>query len=592
MADLAKLVVSLEAQTAKYQRGLDQANKRLARFERRQKRSLKNITGSFQGLAALITGGFFANWIRQQARAIDEVDKLSTRLGTSTEALSEYRLVADRAGIAFNTLTIGQQRLQRRVAEAAKGTGEARGALRELQIDAEKLSKLPLDQQFEVVADQLSKVETNADRTRLAFKLFDSEGVALLQTMENGAAGIREVREEARELGLSLDRDAVDKVVEANDAMTNFKSALDGLATVVTISIVPALQAGAEALTGFITKVDDFARATGEILGGATGIGAQADLLEKEFAAVENQLRILEETARQFGQTAAEFNPEGYRKLRDELERIKDLQLEALQPDTSIGRVGTTGTPAAPESVIDATLNTEGILSKAESVAKLEKNVSQLQRQTADNIAFANQLIDEASEQLIGDQVNSIVAEGNARFKELAAEIDLTSNALDDLIEAEEQAAEAAQELGFTFSSALEDAIVQGENLRSVLQGLVQDLLRILVRRQITEPLANIFGGLFGGTSGGGLLGSLFGRANGGFVAGGQPYMVGERGPELFVPNVAGNIVPNGGGGVTIMQTNNIEAGVDASRLLPVLEENNRKLKGEIVDELDRGQYQ
>ena len=60
--------------------------------------------------------------------------------------------------------------------------------------------------------------------------------------------------------------------------------------------------------------------------------------------------------------------------------------------------------------------------------------------------------------------------------------------------------------LGATFSSALEDAIVQGEDLRSVLQGLGQDILRITVRKTLTEPIGNAVSGLFKGAS----LGSLF----------------------------------------------------------------------------------
>jgi hypothetical protein len=49
-----------------------------------------------------------------------------------------------------------------------------------------------------------------------------------------------------------------------------------------------------------------------------------------------------------------------------------------------------------------------------------------------------------------------------------------------------------------------------------------------------------------------GFRGSIGTRAAGGSVMGGSPYVVGERGPELFVPNAAGQIVPNhrmGGGG-------------------------------------------
>jgi len=47
-------------------------------------------------------------------------------------------------------------------------------------------------------------------------------------------------------------------------------------------------------------------------------------------------------------------------------------------------------------------------------------------------------------------------------------------------------------------------------------------------------------------------FGSNLFRANGGPVTAGQGYIVGERGPEFFVPSQSGNIVPNGGGGVSI----------------------------------------
>ena len=48
-----------------------------------------------------------------------------------------------------------------------------------------------------------------------------------------------------------------------------------------------------------------------------------------------------------------------------------------------------------------------------------------------------------------------------------------------------------ARELGFAFSSAFEDAIVRGDKLSKVMQGLLQDITRIIARRTITEPLGN-----------------------------------------------------------------------------------------------------
>jgi phage-related minor tail protein len=88
-------------------------------------------------------------------------------------------------------------------------------------------------------------------------------------------------------------------------------------------------------------------------------------------------------------------------------------------------------------------------------------------------------------------------------------------------------------------------------------------------------------GSLFGGGGGGGLLGvasSLLGnvlgapgRATGGPVAPGRAYMVGERGPELFVPGASGKIEALGGGGggrdVRVSITLNAPSGSEAQAL-------------------------
>ena len=166
--------------------------------------------------------------------------------------------------------------------------------------------------------------------------------------------------------------------------------------------------------------------------------------------------------------------------------------------------------------------------------------------------------------------------------------------ALEDLEEAERRlqrstdgTREAVQELGFAFSSAFEDAIVRGEKLSKVMEGLLQDITRILARKVITEPLGNAvssalsgfsFDSMFSGI--GSWLGGLF-RAEGGPVTAGQPYIVGERGPEWFVPDRGGTVLPNGmaPGGPVIQQTINIDArGADAG-----VEARLRLLAGQIA---------
>lgn len=71
-------------------------------------------------------------------------------------------------------------------------------------------------------------------------------------------------------------------------------------------------------------------------------------------------------------------------------------------------------------------------------------------------------------------------------------------------------------------------------------------------------------------------------RAAGGSVTAGQAYRVGEFGPELFVPNSSGRIVPNGGGGSTIINLNGIIDGESARRSIEKLLQDSARRTGAI----------
>jgi hypothetical protein len=129
-----------------------------------------------------------------------------------------------------------------------------------------------------------------------------------------------------------------------------------------------------------------------------------------------------------------------------------------------------------------------------------------------------------------------------------------------------------AEELGLSFTSAFEDAVVGGKGFSEVLKGLEQDILRIVTRKLVTEPLNNAITGAVGGGGGiGGIFGNLFkglfgARASGGPVQAGGSYLVGERGPEIFKAPASGTIVPTsqlaGAGGRSMVIHINPPAGM------------------------------
>lgn len=126
------------------------------------------------------------------------------------------------------------------------------------------------------------------------------------------------------------------------------------------------------------------------------------------------------------------------------------------------------------------------------------------------------------------------------------------AHAKDELDKANNQGgktSDMARELGMTFESAFENAIVNGGKLRDVLKGIYQDIVRIILRQSVTTPLANLTSSFSSSmvSSAGSWLGSLFGggKASGGDVIPGTTYLVGENGPELFSPKGRGTIIPN-----------------------------------------------
>jgi hypothetical protein len=108
------------------------------------------------------------------------------------------------------------------------------------------------------------------------------------------------------------------------------------------------------------------------------------------------------------------------------------------------------------------------------------------------------------------------------------------------------------------------------------LLGSFTNMLRQMVAQLLAQQVLNSFfswgaglGGWFGSFSKSALGGA---RAGGGPVMGGSAYLVGERGPELFVPGASGTIIPNGGGG-SVQVTNyvTINDDTDLRRSMPAI---------------------
>lgn len=186
------------------------------------------------------------------------------------------------------------------------------------------------------------------------------------------------------------------------------------------------------------------------------------------------------------------------------------------------------------------------------------------------------------------------------------------------------------RDVGNTFTSAFEEAIVKGNDLRKVLNGLAEDLARIILRQSVVNPLANAASGLvraganalgnmIGGGTGGytaevsgvGMVKSAYGNAfaNGRlipFASGGMVdratvvpmALMGEAGPEAVMPLRRGKdgklgVAAAGGGGGGVVNNFTIDArGADPS-VVPLIragvEEAVRRSQAQFLASIQRG---
>lgn len=133
--------------------------------------------------------------------------------------------------------------------------------------------------------------------------------------------------------------------------------------------------------------------------------------------------------------------------------------------------------------------------------------------------------------------------------KELEA-MDLTKKALEE----QEQVLEDIRDGFKSVGATIVEAFMSGKSAAQAFKSALSSLLQKLASRSLDKFLDTIFKSDMKGApslfenfmSNVPVLGSIFGkRAGGGPVNSGAPYLVGERGPELFVPSMAGQVVPS-----------------------------------------------
>jgi len=278
---IGKLRIILTANAGRFQKTMKRSRKTIATFSKSATRFALKIGGIGTALAALVAGGGLVALIRQASISADRLAKTGDKLGVTTEALAGMRLAAKLTGVDIRKMEMGLQRMTRRVSEAAKDTGEAKDAIKELGLDAKALNKLSPDKMFREVAKAMERVGTQGDRVRLAFKLFDSEGVDLVNTLRLGGDELDRLIGLARKLGTGLSRIDAAKIEMMNDAFTLLREKIDGISTQIAVQLAPFIVSVADA----VFNVGSESQITAQAISSA--FGKMAKFIVSQFAFVE-----------------------------------------------------------------------------------------------------------------------------------------------------------------------------------------------------------------------------------------------------------------------------------------------------------------
>jgi lambda family phage tail tape measure protein len=275
-ASLRELIVRISADSSVYQREMSRASRmgsdyyktmeggarRQEAAAQRQSDSLKTmnqqmlvIRNTALRLTGVMAGVFAAQNLRGQINYANNLADMSTQIGVSVEALSQYNYVGALAGVQVEQLGTAWQRQTRRIAEAAAGTGVASSALKTLGLDARQLAQLRPEDQFEAIAQAMQGVANQGQRVALAQKIWDSGGVKLLRIVNQGTEAIAAQRAEADRYGLTISQGTAEAMAGFNAEMARLGFMAKGVSQAFLTELVPSLTEGLQSATRWVDEM-------------------------------------------------------------------------------------------------------------------------------------------------------------------------------------------------------------------------------------------------------------------------------------------------------------------------------------------------
>ena len=631
-----QLNIILSAKDKEFTRAMDRSQKRVERFAKQSNKSLGSASKAFgkMGAAAAallpaLSAAALVSSIKRVTASMDDIGKTADQIGITTDALQELRTVAESSGVTQEELDKSIEKLGKGLAEAAMGIGTAKYALEALNLSADDLMALGLEDALGAIADEVNKIEDPMQKTALATQLFGRSGAPMLNLLREGADGMAEMRKEARELGVVIDEDLIRNAEAAQDQLDLMSRVIGAQLSSALINLAPLLVSAATGIADITRMASAFFRTSTS--GGVTG-NLKQQLIDyehhiEEFGRLQQQKNILEGIYAKARELEVDPNQNEIFKQKKKIVEAETKLLEARAKRAK--QLAATGKVSSLKSTLQSEMEeNQGLADSYNMTAEAIERMRIAKEKSSKRESFQTQIAasgisDPQELQILMSHVDNLMdrweeTEAAASrvlnpLQKMAPVVADTRTELEKMIEKMLEASPALVDLGFdaeklhsvmqTVESSMESAfmsMVDGtmsakDAFRSMAADIIKQLYKVLVVEQMVSSISGAIKGALGAPSGGG-----GGKASGGAVQAGRPYVTGEHGRELFVPSSAGRVLSvaqskaavGGGDSVIVNQTINVTTGVQQTvraEIMGLMPQIQNASKAAVLDAKRRG---
>ena len=195
------------------------------------------------GLGVTLSAGGFVAFIKNAIDTADHLNKLSQKIGISVEALSTLRFAAELSDVSLESLQKSIKSLSQNILEVNSGIGDGAQVFDALGISVKNADGTlkSTEQVLLEVADIFATLEDGTVKTTLAVKLFGKTGQDMIPLLNQGKAGIEQLKLEAERLGLKLDKETAKSAEAFNDNLIALKASASSLGIALAHDFLPEL---------------------------------------------------------------------------------------------------------------------------------------------------------------------------------------------------------------------------------------------------------------------------------------------------------------------------------------------------------------